>query len=1051
MVEENIQVHWSSSVEALAEEFFARREREKWCSPFQKKLVLVDDTASAKWLTRFFLQRKNPPRRVFANFSFIPVAQFINDWLFGSTNRKASAHPYSKEVLEWRIFFILEEAIAKPHLARDLEELVKYTQGDEILARNLSSRLARLYDEYVTSRYEMLEDWALNKVDGGWQGALYRRLVEENPNTYSRLYRETLDGKNGESAQNSSLERFKHIDIFDVSALAYPWLKFFELMARRGTKIDFWSFNPSLDTPWFSREYSFDGDDKLIYKMAKGCAPTLEAQYDLCSGNIDEIAASGASEEKKLRANDIEFHIACSSARELDAIRNGVIDFLAKNKDATPKDILILFAGWEKYSPLIKSAFDNLEEGIAFRYQVDQDAPNASPIQDAFSNLVQLSDSRFEASAILSFADVQAVRRKFDIENEHVKIFRELVKEANIHWGFDDMGVADAIGAKDEDSLSHLPYTWQRGLDRLLLGELCGETDGELIEAGGLGRILPTPYIENEKARAAAILAKLVDALKDANDTLCPNMRHTIEKWKEILLRLLDTFFLAKSQEEENEISAIRKAIAETADNISMALEFSNREESEKISAAVFSCALLEKIKSSPSKKSEALNAIRLAPLKAASAYDARFVWIAGLDSDSFPRDTPRPSFDLIGSNPLKFDFSLADKDSNTLLRAILCAKEKLVLSYVGKDASGEALTTSMLVDNILEWIGEDKIKTYNHPLSSSDTQYFIESSPLPPNYSKDDFAACKTYKESLEKNSSASAIAEEKNLCAFENTGPLDLNNILEFLSSPSNYVCKRRLGVFLEDLKWSAINDSEAIEAKLPYKDKILIEKGLSNLATNPEALVETGRASSVKDADDIRAVSANSKNAKNIEKFSFPIELEENEKITLDAREIFKNDLESKPCKISIDSPSPIDSDRHVEVTGHINLFEISGHAFCVDYSRLSLNDSTKNGEEYRKDVAKSIARHIAGHAAGLKFFSILIYGANAKAEVIYPIEKSAAQDKWNNTILKILLSPLPGDIPNLYIDVSQDALEPEIFAGIRECVQIKELPPPRAKKK
>lgn len=67
------------------------------------------------------------------------------------------------------------------------EETPKVFWSDRL--ENLAERLAQLYDDYLGSRYRMLVNWErglLPEGAGRWQAPLYRKLLTECPEAYTR-------------------------------------------------------------------------------------------------------------------------------------------------------------------------------------------------------------------------------------------------------------------------------------------------------------------------------------------------------------------------------------------------------------------------------------------------------------------------------------------------------------------------------------------------------------------------------------------------------------------------------------------------------------------------------------------------------------------------------------------------------------------------------------------------------------------------------------------------------------------------------------------------
>jgi len=120
----SLNVNWSDRLEALAEQLFEGWEKRSAGDPFAKTAIVVGDMATRNWLQDYFLFRRENTRtrKILANIDFVPLAEFVNDWLAAQTHkdarkRNANEHPYAKNVLAWRISALLSAGDGDPRLA----------------------------------------------------------------------------------------------------------------------------------------------------------------------------------------------------------------------------------------------------------------------------------------------------------------------------------------------------------------------------------------------------------------------------------------------------------------------------------------------------------------------------------------------------------------------------------------------------------------------------------------------------------------------------------------------------------------------------------------------------------------------------------------------------------------------------------------------------------------------------------------------------------------------------------------------------------------------
>ena len=110
-------VFWSDRLELLAEGLFRKWEEVPMRDPFSRMCVVVGDMSTRNWLQSYFLLHRRPGcRRILANIDFKPLPELVNDWLAAmcgksGERRNPSEHPYSKNVLAWRINAILKDQV----------------------------------------------------------------------------------------------------------------------------------------------------------------------------------------------------------------------------------------------------------------------------------------------------------------------------------------------------------------------------------------------------------------------------------------------------------------------------------------------------------------------------------------------------------------------------------------------------------------------------------------------------------------------------------------------------------------------------------------------------------------------------------------------------------------------------------------------------------------------------------------------------------------------------------------------------------------------------
>ena len=552
-------VQWSDRLELLADGMLRVWERERCAArnPFAKFCIVVNDSSTENWLKQYYLLVRKVPQ-VLMNLDFVKLPEFVNDWLEAQTRavtpseRNAALHPYSKEVLVWRIYHILSQN-QEPTSLQKLYEYVGTSPNNAAKRQYaLAEQLAILYDNYLNSRLQMLLNWEQHTTTSNdWQSILYNLLAAEEPQTYADDYAAALqEGADASRAFQNGFPRYLSIHIFDIPFMPEPTLRLLEKIAET-TPLTFWTFNPISN--WLAEtsskreaihrlrrnaakqrnalkkgippqkcEIDFNAfysssEERLLGALASGARALIGAQCDDNYGDITSLNDDEpfAALQSLGQHGNISLHKCYSPRRELESIREGLHQFFLSHKDAKPHDAIVLCADWETTAPLIEAVFNSdpsAEEYIPIT--VAGNLPTETPLIRSFKDLLAFRDNRFERSAVFGLLGVPAIQRKFGLDEMTVSTLRQMAENANIRWGFDDADVRRILHLEEPQN-SPCPFTWQRGLDRMAVNLLHGtaEEENPLVSAGYIGKLLPCGEIEGDRATALATLWDFTSSL----------------------------------------------------------------------------------------------------------------------------------------------------------------------------------------------------------------------------------------------------------------------------------------------------------------------------------------------------------------------------------------------------------------------------------------------------------------------------------------------------------------------------------------------------------
>ena len=1029
-----LRIYWSDRLEELADRLFAAWEETPVRDPFARTCVVVGDLSTRNWLQRYFLLHRKPgARRILANVDFTPLAEFVNDWLAAETHgkdgvhRRPAEHPYSKDVLAWRIDAILKVEAQNPDLA--VPQAYVTRANSQVADRRrfeLAARLAELFGDYLENRYRMLADWEVGKMPSGeerWQAALYRLLVREVPDTYTRDYARALAADADPSiALRNGFPRYAAIHVFDVATVPWPHLLMLKKMSET-IPTTFWTFNPSraywLDDP--SRrlvqreiarnlrealqrgetppELEPDGmfetpDARLLGALAGGTRGVLSAELDLAEGECEWVGDEEADAFASLARIVPEVHVCHSPRRELEAARDALHRFFDETPDARPSDALVLCADWGTYSPLVESVFGAGGEG-GIPFALESGVREETPISHSLGALFEFRTNRFEVNAVFALLGVPAIRERFGIGADGLSVLREMVRANNIHWGYDDADVNGILGV--ENAHEAYPFTWRRGLDRFVADALLGprEDAEELVGAGCLGRLLPCGNVEAERARLVGALETFVKALAQLRAFL--KVPHAVEEWRDHLLRAVDEFY-QDGDAVSNELAGLRCAVVSATDEalIARAVGTSARR-NDPVPGDVMCAAILGAVASGVRRVSSPGDAVRFAPLGNGTAVPARFVWICGLNDGTFPRTERRASFDLVGRHPTLFDVTPRDKDASAFLKAALGARDRLSLSYIGRDVrSNEEVPAAVPLIDLIEWFKGTgrEVKTFHHPLQAYSPRYFTEGSGLPPSYSAANHDA-------------AAAILDRQGMVEMDGISVppfsltekgdtvIDLDDLVYFYSRPNHFLARKRLDVSLSRPGYDILNDEDSLDANGLPKDlqERLLVRGSDGIdvAKITEQLRETGL--SLTDEELGRAIDAAVESGAGYRQRPLKYKKAESEGFSCPD----KTAAEAFVCWQDAAEPATFHVDLEIEgrrVTVAGNRYEVKlnvvpsgqrGHVFAF----------SPYGGIYDSTMIAAWIRHVAGHAAGGDFVTAMMCMKDGPVRTYRPIPQAEAK--------------------------------------------------------
>jgi exodeoxyribonuclease V gamma subunit len=519
--------------------------------------------------------------------------------------------------------------------------------------------------------------------------------------------------------------------------------------------------------------YSDPGGDTLLHAL----------QSDMLN-----LTGTGDGEERRPapeRADrSVQVYSCHNPLREIEVLHDNLLDLLERLPGLEPRDIVVMSPDIETYAPYIATVFGAQGEGvprlphsIADRRMLDEGG-----ITPAMLKLLDLYGSRLTAPALFDLLSSPPVSRRFRLEGEALGTVRRWVAGTRIRWGMDE---------RSRSGLGLPPFrenSWRAGLERLLLGYAMPD-EGVLFDG-------VLPFDVGGEAETLGRLADFIDAL-DALSAMFDRPR-TLEGWRELLIRMLDTFIEA-DEDSEREVAAITAEIDRIAE-LSGLSGFGG-----EVSAQVMIAWLRAKLEAFEMGLGFMTGGITFCAMLPMRSIPFRVVAMIGMNDGAFPRQQRPPGFDMMSREPRKGDRSVRGDDRYLFLESILSARDVLYLSYVGQSVRDNTpRPPSVLVSELLDAVdrgfafpeGEDAVSrlVVRHRLQGFSPACFTDGSVFF-SYSRDNFRA-------LEGRGSGNPAAPRPFM-----DGPLpeaadaervvSIDDLTKFFANPSAFFLDRRLGL--------------------------------------------------------------------------------------------------------------------------------------------------------------------------------------------------------------------------------------------------------------
>lgn len=761
--------------------------------PLENEVLLVQSNGIAQWLKLALAERDGCG--ISAALDVNLPARFLWQAYRSVLGRDAipQQSPLDKAPLTWRLMRLLPGLLTDDVFAPLRRFLAD--DGDLRKRHQLAERLADLFDQYQVYRADWLADWAegrdiLRTSRGGerelddasrWQPALWRALLadvgeehlaESRAGVHLRFVarlreldapppglprRVTVFGISSLPAQVlealAAIARFSQVMLYVHNPCQHHWGDIVEdkdllrheyrrqqrkgggagqiglfdqatlhqhaqpLLAAWGKQgRDYINLLDQYDEPQRYRE-QFERID--LFSPAREDSLLGQLQNDILDLRPLAEARKAWPPVDPAHDSSLRFHVAHSAQREVEVLHDQLLASFSEDPTLRPRDVIVMVPDVNTYAPHIQAVFGQFASDdprhIPFTL-ADQGLRGKEPLVIALEHLMQLPDSRFSVSEVLDLLDVAALRMRFGIAEDQLPTLRRWLEGAGIRWGLDahqreSLGLGEGLEQN----------TWRFGLRRMLLGYAVGD-------AGAYAGIEPYDEIGGLDAALIGPLTRLLEALDRQLEQLREPASPVL--WGERLRGLLDRFFLPRGDREE----VLHTRLLDALDGWLALCEAGGLEEA--LPLPVVREAWLGDLDQGRLSQRFLAGAVNFCTLMPMRAIPFRHVCLLGMNDGDYPRSQAPLDFDLMAGDYRPGDRSRREDDRYLLLEALLAARDRLYVSWVGRSIRDNSeRPPSVLVGQLRDHLGTAwtlvdgggllHALTTEHPLQPFSRRYF--------------------------------------------------------------------------------------------------------------------------------------------------------------------------------------------------------------------------------------------------------------------------------------------------------------------------------------
>lgn len=732
-------LYTSNRTEALAEQLASVISESGGQSPFTKALFLVQSREMERMLSQFLADRFG----VWGNSNYLLPMQFI-EHICQILGAELRSDAFDRSILTWRLELLLRET-SEPAL----QPLKSYLSGDQADLKRFqfARQIAHLFDQYQIMRPELIRAWdAGRRLTGnsaeGWQQHLWKKLRQTSAGTHRGEVIGALIDHLRKHSQDVPPE-LRRVFVFGLHTLPPQFLRILAALAG-SVDVHFFLLAPcafywgDMDTRRArigsgALEHSPSGSGTfhpllaglgrqgadfqellldLVEEMRDGPelftphdeAPDMPVLYrlqnDLLEGFWDETGdpAAGPVEDESVVI------VSCHSRmRETAVLKDHILKWLSDDPELRLHDIVVMAPDIQHYADLIPAVFRDVAHDIS-----DCRKRRDNRYVAIFAQFLDIFSGRFSGPEIISLLEQPEVRTTFSIGSSELETIKHWLDDVGVRWGLSGT-------QRHQDGFHEFQVgTWHNGLERMLLGLAAGTKDP-------VDSLVPYIDIEGGDAELLGSLCSFIELIDLGRGTT--SRLQTLQNWSLVLHDMSSRLFGTADSADLLNLQEMLTGLAEQPKGyhdqpVSFAVIHQWFEyEAEATSSVDFLRGRLTFCSMLP---------MRSIPFK--------IICLLGLNDGEFPKQDRFLPFNLLAERYEKGDRSQRADDRYQFLEALLAARQRLYLSYIGQSIrTNEPIPPSPVISELIEALEQSgtSIAVSAHPLQPFDASYFTSDTEL--------------------------------------------------------------------------------------------------------------------------------------------------------------------------------------------------------------------------------------------------------------------------------------------------------------------------------